>query len=86
VALYLPLVTFDHLPLLIFGVASFVSALLTFLLPETLGAPLVESFEELIVLRNHAKPLLSWWSSKQVDENIEKFIALRTSKNKINDI
>ena len=82
--MYLPLVTFDQLPLLIFGAASFVSALLTFLLPETLGAPLVESFDELITLRKYSKPLLSWWSSKQVDENIEKINALRTSQNTIN--
>ena len=80
--MYLPRVTFEQLPLLIFGAASFVSAILTFLLPETLGAPLLESFDELIFLRKHSKPLLSWWSSKQVDENIEKINALRTYQNK----
>ena len=78
--MYLPIITFNEVPLLIFGSASFTSALLALWLPETLGAPLVESFEELVILRKNSKPLFSWWSQKQVDENIQKINQIRASQ------
>ena len=77
-ALYLPVVTFEELPLLIFGSTTFVAALLSLLLPETLGAPLIESIDELLVIRKHAKPLLAWWSTTRVNRNVEKIISLRS--------
>ena len=78
-ALYLPLVTFNELPLLIFGSTSFIAAVLALLLPETLGAPLVESLDELVILQKFSKPLLSWWSLEQVNENVQKINAFRNS-------
>ena len=81
-ALYLPVITFDHLPLLIFGSASFVSAILAAVLPETLGAPLPESFDELAIIRKHSKPIGQWWSIDEVDENIHKINAARHSSPK----
>ena len=76
-ALYLPVITFDHLPLLLFGSASLVSAILAAVLPETLGAPLPESFDELVILRKYSKPVCQWWSIADVDVNIHKINAAR---------
>ena len=53
------------------------AAILSLLLPETLGAPLVESLDELLIIRKHSKPLLSWWSTEQVTINVEKISSLR---------
>ena len=77
------MITFDELPLLIFGAASIASAVLALFLPETLGAPLVESFDELLLLWKYRKPLLSWWSSQQVEDNTKKINSLRGSQTKI---
>ena len=77
VALYLPALTFDELPLILFGSTSFVAAVLACWLPETLGAPLVESLDELYILHKYSKPVFSWWSSAQVNKNVEKINALR---------
>ena len=79
VALYLPAVTFDELPMIIFGSTTFVAAILSLLLPETLGAPLIESLDELFLLHKYSKPLLSWWSLEQVNNNVEQINALRNS-------
>ena len=76
-ALYLPLITFDEFSLIIFGATTFIAAILSLLLPETLGAPLVESLDELLIIRKHSKPLLSWWSTEQVTINVEKISSLR---------
>ena len=73
--------TFDELPMIIFGSFTFVAGALSLMLPETLGAPLLESLDELSVLRTYAKPLLSWWSTAQVKKNIEKINALRNVPN-----
>ena len=75
--MYLPIITFEELPLLIFGSFSIASAVLALMLPETLGAPLVENFDELLLLQKYRKPLLSWWSSKQVEDNVKKINSLR---------
>ena len=77
---YLHGINFDELPLLILGSASFTSAPLRLWSPEILGAPLVGSFEELGILRKNSKPLFSWWSQKQVDENIQKINQIRASQ------
>ena len=79
--MYLPVITFSELPLIIFGATSFISAALTLLLPETLGAPLVESFEELNLLHGHSKPILCWWTSEQVEENVRKINSIRAMNN-----
>ena len=80
VAIYLPEVTFTELPLIIFGSTTFVAAVLSLWLPETLGSPLVESLDEIYLLHKYSKPLLSWWSKEQINQNIEKINALSTQR------
>ena len=77
VAFYLPLITFQEFSLIIFEATTFVAAVLSLLLPETLGAPLIESLDELQLIRKYSKPLLSWWSTDQVNENVERISFLR---------
>ena len=75
VAIYLPSVTFEELPMIIFGSTTFIAALLSLQLPETLGAPLVESMDEIYVLHKYSKPFFRWWSTEEVKDNIEKIYA-----------
>ena len=76
VAIYLPSVTFDQLPMIIFGSTTFLAGVLSIWLPETLGAPFVESLDEIYILHKYSKPLFSWWSVQQVNQNIEKINSL----------
>ena len=80
VAIYLPEVTFKELPLIIFGSTTFIAAVLSLWLPETLGSPLVESLDEIYLLHKYSKPLFSWWSKEQINQNIEKMNALSTRR------
>lgn len=75
VAIYLPSVTFEELPMIIFGSTTFIAALLSLQLPETLGAPLVESMDEIYILHKYSKPFFRWWSTEEVKDNIEKIYA-----------
>ena len=76
VAIYLPSVTFEELPMIIFGSTTFIAALLSLRLPETLGAPLVESMDEIYILHKYSKPFFRWWSTKDVEDNIDKIYAV----------
>ena len=73
----MPDVTFDALPLIIFGVTNLAAGVLTFWLPETLGSPLVESLDEIYILYQNSKPIYKWWSKEKVRQNIEEINALR---------
>ena len=76
VAIYLPSVTFEELPMIIFGSTTFIAALLSLKLPETLGAPLVESLDEIYILHKYSKPFFHWWSPEQIKDNIDKIHAV----------
>ena len=76
----MPDVTFDALPLIIFGVTNLAAGVLTFWLPETLGSPLVESLDEIYILYKHSKQIHKWWSTAQVKKNIETINLLRKTK------
>ena len=69
--------SFDALPLLIFGTISIVGGISAFWLPETLGSPLVESLDEIYIIYKYSKPILKWWSTEEVNENVEKINSLR---------
>ena len=66
--------------MIIFGGTTFVAAVISLGLPETLGAPLVESLDEIYILHKHSKPTFSWWSKEQINDNIEKINALSTRR------
>ena len=66
--------------MIIFGSTTFVGAMLALKLPETLGAPLVESLDEIYILHKYSKPMFSWWSTRQINQNIEKIHALSTKR------
>ena len=66
--------------MIIFGCTTFIGAIVSLRLPETLGAPLVETLDEIYILHKHSKPTFSWWSKAQINENIEKINALSTTR------
>ena len=78
----MPGLTFDALPLIIFGVTNLAACILTFWLPETLGSPLVESLDEIYILYENSKPIHKWWSKEKVNKNIEEQLTkmLRTTE------
>ena len=66
--------------MIIFGSTTFVAAVLSLWLPETLGAPLVESLDEIYILHKHSKPIFSWWTTEQINQNIEKINSLSAQR------
>jgi len=54
--------------MLFMGVIAGIGGILAFGLPETLGAPFVEKVEDIDILFQSKKPLLSWWSSQKLKE------------------
>ena len=72
----MPSVAFEELPMIIFGATTFIAAILSLKLPETLGAPLVESLDEIYILHKYSKPFFRWWSSEEIKDNIDKIYAV----------
>ncbi|XP_059084961.1 organic cation transporter protein-like [Tigriopus californicus] len=70
VAIYLPKVAFPALPLLLMGGCAILGGVLTLLLPETLGSPLIESIGELKGLGDTSKPFFSWWSISKLEKHL----------------
>ncbi len=63
VALYVPEATgLDWLPMVIMGSSAFIGGILALTLPETLGAQLPETLEDLSLLKNNKKTFFSSWS------------------------
>ena len=50
------------LPMLIMGGSAFVGGILSLMLPETLGAQLPETLEEISTLKHNDKKFFSCWS------------------------
>ena len=69
---YLPAVTNDQAPFLIFGVCGLMGCITSILLPETLGHPLPDTLEDAAEMNKNSKSIFSWWSSKELKINIEK--------------
>lgn len=80
VALYLPDLTFDAFPLLLMGGCSIAGGLLAILLPETLGSPLIESFDQIEDLGKDSKPFFAWWSSQRLAEHVAKLEKARDER------
>jgi len=72
VAIYFPTFTFDAFPMLFMGLVAAVGTFLTLLLPETLGAPLVESIDDQKLMYENKKKFFSWWSSEKLKEMEEQ--------------
>ena len=61
VAFYLPIVTFDELPLIVMGLAVLTGGVLTMvLLPETVGTNLAETVEDVENLKKNKQPCIDY--------------------------
>lgn len=72
VAIYLPQVGPHYLPLIIMGSSAFVGSALSLFLPETLGALLPETMEEIDHLKANKKSFFSCWSKKALRARMEE--------------
>ena len=61
------------------GACALVGGALAVLLPETLGAPMMNSLEELDGISSRTKPTFAWWSKSQLEAALEKNKAERAS-------
>ena len=81
VALYLgPALNSDALPFLILGGCAIFGGLLSLILPETLGTPLMLTLDELDGLSKRTKPMLKWWTKNDLNESLERNIKSRDEK------
>ena len=81
VAIYLPTVAPDYLPMIIMGGSAISGGILTLLLPETLGALLPETLEEVNQLKNNDKGFFQCWSKATLKTQMK---ALNEEKHKDN--
>jgi len=86
VAIYFPTFTFDAFPMLFMGAVAALGTALTLLLPETLGAPLVESVKDQKLMYENDKKFFSWWSSEKLKEVQEAQAAKRRTQAKVDGV
>ena len=73
IALFIgPALNSEAAPFLILGGCSIFGGLLSLMLPETLGSPLMLSLDELEGLSGRTKPMLKWWNNEQLRETLER--------------
>lgn len=78
---YLPAVTNEQAPFLIFGVCGLAGCVISAFLPESLGHPLPDTIRDAEEMNKKSKSLFSWWSSKELKKNIERRQHERTKNN-----
>ena len=59
------------LAMIFMGVCSLIGALITLLLPETLGTVLCETNDDLIDLKRDGKPFFAWWTKKKLQSHLD---------------
>ena len=69
---YLPSVTNDEAPFLIFGVCGFAGCIISVFLPESLGHPLPDTIQDAEEMNEKVKSIFTWWSSAELKINIAK--------------
>ena len=78
IALYLgPALNAPRLPLFLLGCCALFGGLLSLLLPETLGIPLMASLDELDGISARTKPFFAWWTAARLRESLERNADIR---------
>ena len=78
IALYLgPALDAPRLPLFLLGCCALFGGLLSLLLPETLGIPLMASLDELDGISARTKPFFAWWTRARLRESLERNAKIR---------
>ena len=78
---YLPVVTSEQAPFLIFGVCGLFGCVISAFLPESLGHPLPDTIHDAEEMNKNSKSLFSWWSNKKLQMTIERRQRQRTKNN-----
>ena len=72
VAIFLPKVAPDYLPMLIMGSCSIFGGILSLLLPETLGALLPETIADMQSFKLNDKKFFQCWSKAKLKARMEE--------------
>ena len=72
VAIYLPQVGPDFLPFVIMGGSAICGGILSLLLPETLGAVLPETLDEVGLLKDNDKGFFQCWSKAKLEAKMQE--------------
>ncbi len=80
-ALFLPTVTSEQVPLLVFGLSGAAGGLLSLLLPETLGQPLPDTCQQAAEAgAAGGKRLLEWWGADRLKVEVDRRLREREVK------
>ena len=71
VAIFLPKIAPGYLPMLILGSCSILGAMLSLLLPETLGVLLPETIEDMETFKHNDKKFFECWTKTKLNTRIE---------------
>ena len=78
---YLPAVTYNQAPFLVFGVSGLVGCVCSVFLPESLGHPLPDTMQDAADMNKYSKSIFSWWSKEKLEKNIENRLKERHKRN-----
>ena len=78
---YLPAVTYNQAPFLVFGVSGLVGCVCSVFLPESLGHPLPDTMQDAADMNEYSKSIFSWWSKEKLEKNIENRLKERHKRN-----
>ena len=77
---YLPTVTNDQAPFLIFGISGLVGCISSTFLPESLGHPLPDTIQDAADMNKYSKSIFTWWSNDTLAANIERRLKERSKR------
>ena len=77
---YLPAVTNDQAPFLIFGISGLVGCIGSIFLPESLGHPLPDTIQDAADMNKYSKSIFTWWSNDTLAANIERRLKERSKR------
>ena len=78
---YLPAVTYNQAPFLVFGVCGLVGCICSVFLPESLGHPLPDTMQDAADMNKYSKSIFTWWSKEKLEKKIEERLKERHKRN-----
>ena len=78
---YLPAVTYDQAPFLIFGISGLVGCVSSIFLPESLGHPLPDTLQDAADMNKYSKSMFTWWNNTDLKMNVQNRQKERMKRN-----